>query len=292
MRTSEKGVLLLCCALGEKDARPLTMPQFRELGLRVCAAHMAGDPQGELHLDDLLALGYDETQSRRIVYLLGREERLHRYLQSGQGCVPLTRLSDGYPTRIIRHLRCSCPPVLFAKGDVSLLERPGVALVGSRALRPENEAFAKAAGRWAAEQGLVLVSGGAAGADQAAQRACEEAGGSCVIFVADDLRRHEASERVLYISADGYDLPFSNYRALARNHLIHMQADRVLVAQCRSGSGGTWQGCMENLKRGWSEIFVYEDDSEDAAALLAYGATAVAEPADLEKLGLSQQRLF
>lgn len=272
----------------------MTMPQFRELGLRVRGAQMSGDPLRELSLQDLLTLGYEEEQGRRILSLLSREDVLHRYLCDAEaaGCVPLTRLSSGYPSRIIRHLRFSCPPVLFARGDVSLLERPAVALVGSRALRTENEAFAKAVGHWAAEQGFVLVSGGAAGADKTAQQACMEASGKCVVFAADQLLRHEASDQVLYLSADGYDVPFSAYRALYRNHLIHIQGDRVLVAQCTAGKGGTWQGCMENFKHGWSEIFVFEDGSDGAAALIGRGANAITRPQELEQLGLSQQRLF
>ena len=294
MTAAEEGVLLLCSALGEKDAHPMTMPQFRELGMRVRSAKMSGDPLRELSLQDLLDLGYAEEQGRRILYLLSREEVLRRYIRDAEaaGCVPLTRLSSGYPSRIIRHLRFSCPPVLFARGDVSLLERPSVALVGSRVLRPENEAFAKEVGRWAAEQGLVLVSGGAAGADITAQQACMEAGGQCVVFVADQLLRHEASEQVLHLSADGFDLPFSNYRALYRNHFIHIQGDRVLVAQCTAGKGGTWQGCMENFKRGWTEIFVFDDESDGAAALFDRGAVGISRPQDLAQTTLSQQSLF
>lgn len=294
MTALEEGVLLLCCSLGEKDAHPMTMPQFRELGLRVRASQMTGDPLRELKLQDLLSLGYDETQGQRILTLLGRQEALERYLRGAEGknCVPLTRLSTDYPARIVRYLRFSCPPVLFARGDVRLLARPCVGLVGSRDLRPANEQFARQVGRWAAEQKFVLVSGGASGADRTAQQACREAGGQCVIFVADELLRHREEENVLYLSADGYDLPFSAYRALSRNHLIHTQSDRVVVAQCKPDSGGTWRGCMENFKRGWAELFVFDDGSEGAKALISRGATGVSHPEELEKTDLAQQKLF
>ena len=294
MTAAEEGVLLLCSRLGDPESRPLTIPQFRKLGDSVRALAQSGDPLRELNGQDLMRLGCDEALARRVMELLRREDRLRLYLrQAGrQDIAPLTWISPGYPRRFVRLQGHSCPPVLFYRGDLRLLERPSVAVVGSRKLNPENEAFAKEAGRLAAEEGLVLVSGGANGADLTAQNACLEAGGSCVIFVADRLTRYPGHDRVLYVSADGFDLPFSTPRALARNHLIHMQGDKVLAAQCTFGSGGTWQGCLENLRHGWSDLFVYEDGSAGAKALAEQGATPVHRLNHIRDLQNTQVSLF
>jgi len=288
LTAAEEGVLLLCCRLGDADCKPLTSHQFQKLGLSVRASAPSGDPLRQLQPRDLTALGYEEAQAERILYLLDREAALHRYLAAAerQDIHALTYLSAAYPGRLKGQLGFSCPPVFFCRGDLALLKRSSLAVVGSRKLHPENEAFARRAGKLAAEAGLVLVSGGAVGADRAAQEACLEVGGSCVIFVADRLDQHPAHPRVLYLSADGYDVPFSNHRALARNPWIHMQGDRVIAAQCTYGAGGTWQGCMENLTHNWSDLFVFDDGSEAAKTLKERGATGIPSrftPDDLKK---------
>jgi len=294
LTAAEEGVLLLCCRLGDPNCKPLTPPQFRELGLRVRAAGSAADPLRDLHASDLLDLRYNTQEADRILRLLDREDALHNYLCRGEahGIYPLTRLSRDYPAAFRALQGFSAVPVLFYRGDISLLRRPSIAVVGSRKLYPQNEAFARRAGQLAAEHGLVLVSGGAAGADRAAQEACLQAGGQCVIYVSDQLEQHPAHSRILYISADGYDLPFSTPRAMTRNSLIHMHSRQVLAAQCTYGSGGTWHGCLENLKHGWSDLFVFDDGSAGMCALKERGATGIADLQSLDALKKDQLTLF
>ncbi len=294
MTGAEEGVLLLCCPLGTQEPRPLTMAQFRTLGQRVRASQMGGDPLSNIAVHDLQQLGYPEEEAARIVALLNREEVLHSYLSAGEtkGIYPITRISPAYPPKITGKKQLSATPVLFAHGDAALLTQPSISLVGSRQLQPKNEYFAQTIGELAARDGLVLVSGGAEGADSVAQESCLEHGGSCIIFVADRLIDHQPHPRVLYISEDGYDLPFSPARALHRNSLIHMQGDRVMAAQCTLGSGGTWKGCMENLTHHWSDLYVYNDGSEAMEALKSNGAIGIKLPTNLMDLHNPQQSLF
>ncbi len=287
-------MLLLCSRLGDPESKPLTMPQFRELGLRVRASRISEDHFQELRLQDLTALGYEEENAARILGLLDRQSALHRYLAKGQeqNIHPMTRISPMYPRQLRACLQDASPAVLFYRGDPALLERPALAVVGSRKLHPENEAFARTAGRLAAENGLILVSGGAVGADLAAQEACLEAGGSCVIFPADTLQSHAPHPSILHICTDGYDIPFSTPRALLRNRLIHILGRQVFAAQCTHGSGGTWQGCLENLKHSWSDLYVYDDGSPAMTALMEQGAAGITELHALENCRPPQLSLF
>lgn len=294
MTAAEEGVLLLCCRLGEQEEKPLTMAQFRELGLRVRASEPNGNRLDELTQRDLLRLGYDPQQAERILRLLNRQSQLVSYLKQAErhGIVPVTRVSAAYPGRIRQKQQLSCPPVLFARGDLSLLSLPCVSVIGSRQLRPENQAFAKQAGRLAAAEQLVLVSGNAPGADQTAQQACLDAGGSCIVFVADCLLDHPAQEHILYISEDGYKLPFSPARALHRNRLIHTQGDRTIAVQCTYGKGGTWEGCLDNLRHRWSKLFVFDDGSAGCQALIERGATGITDFTTITGLQQAQISLF
>ena len=282
MTPAEWGVLLLCCTLGDQSVRPLTVARFRNLSQRATAMGPGDeDPDKELCAEDLLRLGLNPEEANRVEALLGREEQLQHYLDAGRqlGLYPITRLSAGYPPQMARKLGMSCPPVLFCAGNAALLLRPCVGLVGSRQIRPGNALFARRVGELAAAEGLTLVTGGAEGADREALEACLRAGGSAVVFVPDDLRKraHMAGDRCLVCSQDGYHLPFTAARALARNAYIHLMGDQTLVAQTDLERGGTWSGAVENLKHGWSRVYVLDDGSQGAAGLVSRGAIPVKE---------------
>lgn len=294
MNVLEECVLLLCCRLGNKDIKPLTMPQFKELGLRVLSSLIGGNHLTELRPSDLCRIGYPKSEAEHIIDLLDRQGALEAYLARGEslGIRAITRVSDDYPSRITKKQTTNRPPSLFVMGDAALLEKPAVAVVGSRDLHEENERFARAAGRLAAEEGYVLISGGARGADTTAQEACLEAGGKCVVFIAGSLDSCTPRENVLYVSEDGYDIPFSAARALHRNSLIHIMGEKTLAAQCTKEKGGTWQGCTENLKRGWSDLFVFDDGSEAMRMLMDLGATGISIPESFDHLQTMQTSLF
>lgn len=276
MNSREAGFLLLSSHLGNPGRRVLTVAQLRSLGLRVKTMKKP-DSDRDMEIMDLLALGYDRETATRILSLLQEENLLNDYCSRGAslGCQPVTRVSDGYPDRLREKLGLDSPGCLWTKGDLSLLQRLGVSLVGSRDLAPKNRTFAEAVGRMAARQGLVLISGNARGADQAAQTACLEAGGQVISIVADELSRHLPRENVLYISEDGFDEPFSAQRALSRNRCIHALGQVTFVAQSSFHKGGTWDGTAKNLRFGWSTVACFDDSSEAVRKLAQMGAYLV-----------------
>ena len=174
--------------------------------------------------------------------------------------------------RMRRALGLDSPGILWAKGDLSLLEKPAIALVGSRELMQNNRDFAAEAGRQAALQGFVLISGNARGADRTAQESCLRAGGQVISVVADELAKQPAGEGILYLSEDSYDLEFTAQRAISRNRVIHTMADRVFVTQCGLKTGGTWDGTVKNLRFGWSKVFCFDDGSKSMKLLEEMGA--------------------
>ena len=276
MTGAERGFLLLCCHLGNPERKPLTVAQFRKLARRVRESEKAPGDR-ELELSDLTALGYDAEDGRRILRLLDEEALLDRYLAKADryGCVPLTRLTPGYPRRILEALGDDAPGCIWARGDLSLLERPGIALVGSRELRPENRRFAREAGAQAARQGLTLISGNARGADRTAQDAALAAGGGVISIVADLLTDHVPVKGILYLSEEGYDLEFSSQRALSRNRCIHALGLSAIAAQCSMQTGGTWDGSVKNLRFGWSPLYIFDDGSKSADLLEQMGAEKI-----------------
>lgn len=281
MTGAERGFLLLTSHLGDPDRPVLTVAQFRTLADRMIHADCVPEER-DLQMADLLSLGYGREKAGRILRLLQEEDLLHHYISRGKrlDCVPVTRVTAQYPLILRQRLGQDSPGTLWAKGDLSLLTLPAISLVGSRELRPENHTFAQAVGRHAASQGLVLVSGNARGADRAAQDACLEEGGRVICIVADELWKHPLRERVLYLSEEDYDSPFTAQRALSRNRCIHTLGRMVFVAQSGQQKGGTWDGTAKNLRFGWSTVACFRDGSAASTELEQMGAYLV----DMENL--------
>ncbi len=284
MNPREAGFLLLTSHLGDFGRNPLTVAQFRDLTCRVMAMEKPKENR-QLQQQDLMDLGYDRAMAQRILGLLDGKKELVRYLCRAklQDCVPITRVSSRYPQRMRRKLELDAPGCLWAKGNVSFLERPAVSLVGSRELREENRRFAEEVGRQAALRGFVLVSGNARGADKAAQNACLEQGGQVISVVADQLCRKPLQRNILWLSEDVFDGEFTAQRAISRNRVIHCLGDAVFVAQSDLRQGGTWDGTCKNLRNGWNRVFCYADATAAAEELKMRGALTVGTE-DLDNL--------
>ena len=158
-----------------------------------------------------MSIGCSAEAAARILRLLAQEEHLDYYLQEGKrhGCHPITRISDEYPGQLRSRLGLEAPGVLWARGDISVLGGPVIALVGSRDLMEENYEFACEVGKQAALQGYTLVSGNARGADRAAQQSCLDHGGNVISILADELYKQPSQDNLLYLSKTGFDLEFT-----------------------------------------------------------------------------------
>ena len=276
MTGAEKGFLLLTSQLGDPDRRPLTVAEFRDLTRRITQLTVR-QRSGHVSVRELVSVGYSEAFAWQVVSLLQGEKLLEYYLLQAKkaGCIPITRASENYPLSVRKRMGLDSPGVLWTKGDASLLQRPKVALVGSRDLQSENAAFAEEVGRQAARQGYTLVSGNARGADKLAQNACLRAGGSVISVVADSLLDCTPAENMLYISENSFDAAFSARRALSRNCVIHTLGYITFVAQAGLRQGGTWDGTEKNLRYGWSPVYCYADDSITQRTLVEMGACPI-----------------
>lgn len=284
---AERTMLLLYALPGEEILKEST---YRRLyrALEAMGAGV-GSADRKLQIEDLQRLDCTHQEAETILRRLDQDELLRQYLSnlSAQGVQVICRVSPEYPQRLRDILGDRAPLVLYCAGALELLSARCISLVGSRQLRPLGRSFAIGAGRAMVRQGFVCCSGGAAGADTAAFQGAMEQGGRAVIFLADSLldrmkeqryQRPLTDGRVLLISEHGPDVPFSTPRAMRRNRLIHAMGEKVLVAQSDYGKGGTWNGTVENLKAGWSPVFVFSGDAQvqGSMALLERGAESIA----------------
>lgn len=291
MNPRERGFLLLTSRLGNPDRRPLSTAQLRMLAQRAVNLSKRNEAS-DLTVTDLLRAGVESRIAEKTVRLLDDEFQLDAYLNRAKrmGCFPITRAGAVYPAFLRERLALEAPGCLWAKGNLKILSMPAVALVGSRDLNEKNRRFARQVGIQAARQGYALVSGNARGADTVGQDACLEARGYVVSVLADSLEEHLPDDHQLFLSEEDFDEPFSAFRALHRNRVIHTMGILTFVAQCALGKGGSWDGSVQNLQKRWSGLYCCRDGSDASIQLEQMGAFLIDVDAlvDFEKLPRGQ----
>ena len=211
------------------------------------------------------------------------------------GIRTLTVFDEYYPQKWLDYLRQKAPPVVHAAGAVELLDIPGLGVVGSRDVTAAGGEVAREIGRFAAQRGFPLVSGGARGVDQLAMDAALDSGGAVVGILAESLSRKLKRPDVRRAVYDGAtvlctpyspDAPFSAGNAMGRNKLIYAQAALTVVVASDDGSGGTWSGATEALKNGYGLVAVWRGDGEGPGneSIERRGAIPVASLADIESV--------
>lgn len=196
----------------------------------------------------------------RLDALLGRGFLLSQVVErwSTRAIWVVSRADSLYPKRLKARLKEGAPPLIYGCGDLSLLEKGGLAVVGSRHVDDELIGFAEAVGRLSAEAHRTLVSGGARGIDRAAMDGALRAGGEVAGVMADSLERTALARenreslmegRLVLISPYDPAAGFNVGHAMQRNKMIYALADAALVVTSDFEKGGTWAGAIEQLDR-------------------------------------------
>ncbi|EEX08159.1 DNA protecting protein DprA [Ruegeria lacuscaerulensis ITI-1157] len=137
------------------------------------------------------------------------------------------------------------PPMLWAIGDISVLRRPMIALVGARNCSSLGARTARALADGLGAQGFVVVSGLARGIDTAAHKAAlgsgtvaVMAGGVDIIYPAEnaDLAR-DISKRGLRLSEQPMGVTPQARHFPRRNRIISGLAQAVVVVEAAAKSG-------------------------------------------------------
>jgi DNA processing protein len=186
------------------------------------------------------------------------------------------------------------PLVLHVRGDVSLLSRPGIAIVGSRRATAYAVNAAQHLTGQLASAGLVIVSGMARGVDTAAHCAALDAGAGTIAVLGTgiDLTYPAANRRLCErIAANGLVVsefppgtPPRRENFPVRNRLISgLTIGTVIVeASNRSGSLITARMAAEQNR----EVFavpgsIFSAGSEGTHRLIQYGAKLVHDANDV-----------
>ena len=285
---------------GGGSAKPLTPKEWARFALWLKEKSLTPERLLSGRLDELLEEWRDKTVTLdRVEVLLNRGSALALALEKWlrAGLWVMTRSDPDYPKRLKQRLREDSPALLFGCGDRGLLNRGGLAVIGSREAGDSDLAYSRAIGARAAGNGLTIISGGARGVDQAAMLGALEAEGTVIGVMADSLlkactsakyRPHLMAKNLVLISPFHPEAGFNAGNAMQRNKYIYCLADAALVVH--SGhQGGTWTGAMENLRNGWVPLWVKRLDDPKAGniALVKKGGVWVStEVSEIDMTGL------
>jgi len=131
-----------------------------------------------LHRNSTAGYRFSDMPPDRVAYRLGQTAIEEEARVNEQRASFLTPEDEAYPERLLEIY--DPPPVLWIRGNARLLNRPGIAVVGTRQPTPYGSGMAEMLSRDLARRGMVIMSGMARGVDSCAHRGALEAGGATV----------------------------------------------------------------------------------------------------------------
>jgi DNA processing protein len=130
-------------------------------------------------LTELEAAGIQAVSAQSIATGKSAELAREELARAVDQCVAVVSTEDPlYPMRLKEIY--DPPLVLYVRGDGSVLNRPGIAVVGTRHPTPYGSGMAERLGCDLAAQGLIIISGMARGVDTASHRGAISAKGKTV----------------------------------------------------------------------------------------------------------------
>jgi DNA processing protein len=255
------------------------------------------DPAGHVcqatstFLQGLLSLTPEQAHEVRNPLTNERRARVERLRES-----VVTLADDTYPVRL-REI-CDPPLVLHVRGDLSLLTRPSIAVVGSRRATPYGINAATQLAGQLASTGIVIVSGLARGIDAAAHSAALERGGTTiavlgtgidVVYPRSNLRlfKRIGSEGLIVSEFPPGSPPKPEHFPIRNRVISGMSLGTVIVeATHRSGSLITARMAAEQGRTVFAVPgSIFSAGSEGTHRLVQYGAKLVHDVNDvLEEL--------
>ena len=175
------------------------------------------------------------------------EKRIENYLNNlkNEDISLITIFDEDYPDKL-KDLP-EAPLFLFCKGDISLLKKSSIGIVGTRKPSNYGRVITDRFARSLAKEGIVIVSGLAYGIDSIAHRKCLEVGGKTIavlgsgfdeIYPAEHISlAEEIAKQGLLISEYLPNKKATKFSFPQRNRIIAGLSDGLLITEAGIKSG-------------------------------------------------------
>ncbi|MDD7363857.1 MAG: DNA-processing protein DprA [Peptoniphilus sp.] len=183
--------------------------------------------------------------ANKVRSLLDEDVSKRREVIENRGIYALVVGDDFYPEKLA--LSPNPPVVMYAIGNLELMARPSISVVGARKHTSYGAKMCKKFVGELAERGLVIVSGLALGIDKLAHQAALEAAGDTIAVLGNGIGEcYPKSNRDIYERIVERGLVLSEYppftppkpfRFPERNRIIAALGDGTLVVEAKERSG-------------------------------------------------------
>ncbi len=204
----------------------------------------------------------------------------------------ITLAHPHYPKRLLE--TDQPPPLLYAKGNLQVLQKPGIAIVGSRHATPQGEQTAAQFAESLCRAGCSVISGLALGIDGAAHRGALNADGATIAVVGTGLDivypakhkplAHLIAQHGLILSEYALGTPSIAYHFPRRNRIISGLSVGCLVVEANVDSGSLITARLA-IEQG-REVFaipgsIHSPVAKGCHALIKQGAKLVESTEDI-----------
>jgi predicted Rossmann fold nucleotide-binding protein DprA/Smf involved in DNA uptake len=293
-----QAILLLTAPLvagrGDLSAKLFSLGEYNKLARLLREKQKQPADLIDADAGEAIELCAQQFGNERLESLLGRGFLLSQAVErwSARSIWVISRADPAYPKRLKTRLKEDAPPLLYGCGDLTLLEKGGLAVVGSRHVDEELISYTEGIGKLAAEAHRTLISGGARGIDKAAINGALQSGGEAVAVMSDSMERAAVARenlepimdhRLVVVSPYDPAAGFNVGNAMQRNKVIYALADAGLVVISDFEKGGTWAGAIEQLERfHFVPVFVRNGNNlgRGNAALIHHGGRPWPNPED------------
>ena len=278
---NESGYLQLHLARG---IGPVTM---RRILARLTQARTSVDEFLDLSAGEQVArFGLARPQAHSLQAARAKIEKTRMELQQ-RGIKLLACTAPEYPGRLRHRLGNKTPPLLYAWGNLDLLQKNAVGFCGARNASDQGLSVAQDCATQIATWDWIVVSGGARGVDTTVHRTALESGGGTIIVLPEGILRYRlrsnlkplvTSKNTMLVSEFPPYTSWSVANAMQRNQTVCGLSDALVVIEA-GASGGTFEAAKLALRLKMP-LFVadYAEPANSAAGntcFLARGARAL-----------------
>lgn len=209
------------------------------------------DPLELFDAPDSLLQDFHYIDSDTLAALQSLDEAVETYGQrfetyESDGITVIGVTDEQYPDSVRAN---PAPVLLYAKGNIDLLSKPAVGVSGSRETNATGQQWIQSLAAEISQEGYVVVSGGARGADTAAHRGAIETPNSTIVVLGTGVNVAYPPENQslfdevlqaggLLLSMRPPDAEPTSHAFIERNELIAALSDGLIFV-ATDGSGGT-----------------------------------------------------
>jgi DNA processing protein len=162
------------------------------------------------------------------------------------GITVLPFFSAQYPRRLLEIMGNEFPPILYVLGDLSLLGRRSVAILGDRDVSQKGEMIAYGAAKELARHDVITVSGMASGVGIIAHRSAMENGGKTTAVIPCGMLHFKAPgflmevmspDRIVIVSPFYPSREMNKFNAFIRNKIICALSQAVYIVEAPKDGG-------------------------------------------------------